>query len=460
MLYEIFTTQSPAEPSYRGVDGIFKLWDQSEHPSDNTDRVKKLGNFWGSRGGMVCEFDKTTRKLKYADGTNDTKNTFVPMEPDNWIPRQGKAARDRVWAARLIAEHDNNHAEDAHRSTMVIDQCDQQNWAWLADLLWVKKLGASVSGKWLNVNGAGMLSDLCGGTASGGAQAKRAALMLNVARNAGSYTDGERAAALWHVLHIFGSGTGTLGCGDVFRGQGCLRGDVEYDFAGQLAHLAVIGAGDEADVAVSGAFFIGTPAPKPPANELALDGKSNQPMLARTTHQGLRPWVKIPRPWTPTGNGRALPTTFPGIPAGTVTPLATTSGVFNVSRFSATAVTKGSYLVTEIPRTIPPKWGLTVEVNYVTKVGGFGRNPTARIEYCSVARGGSAAPGAVTGTISKTFDATGSQVENVKLFHIPYADLVNAKGGKLAMAFYRGPDVGGDALDVIEFACTFGPEYS
>jgi len=240
------------ETEYRINRGMLAFWDLSNQPETN-DREKKLGRADPTRGAAFFDWDEEAQSGKIADGLTNRGSTITSIrhfEPDNFVLRlhtELGRGKDGVWALRNIVEHENLAAERGHRSTMWIDQCPDQHWAYSQDAFWIKKLSASVAHREVQFNGAGFLSMLLekdkgttfklGGTlkffgalfippiiVKGGVPvsqnppskqqataAERAALMLNISKRGGYATDGKDCGQLWHVLHIGAGDTAATG---------------------------------------------------------------------------------------------------------------------------------------------------------------------------------------------------------------------------------------------------------
>lgn len=313
-----------ADREYAACKNMVTLWDKSSNPSDNSNRVAKLGSGDNTHAVAVGTFDLNTLAMGIIDGyTLGSYSTRRPFEPDCFALRlhvgQGKG-KDCVWALRLVAEHENKASKRGHRSTFVIDQRNQQLQAWLSDLAWVKKFrkGGKLEDDELHFDAAGFLSGLGGGGGVATSTPKRPGLMLNIARNAGFYTDGVYMSWLWHVLHINVNSSGTTApeAGEALQGQGCLRGDVNFDMKGDLCHLAMGPPADPRDDPVSGWLMKGQPAPWGPNYELSKDDNSDHDFDLRSSGPGIRPVVLIPKKWTSTTTTTVTGQT--GGPGGTI----------------------------------------------------------------------------------------------------------------------------------------------
>jgi hypothetical protein len=292
-----FATQTPQRDHVGQSDAIFKAVDLSLKPTSN-DRMAKLGHYQQTYLGSVYDYDPVTGRTRVADGAhvNDERG-HVPLEPDNVVMRDHDGGKDRVWALRLIADHDNKWQEQRHRSTDVIDQCDKQNWAHLSDLVWVKKLGATSR---MGLNDAGISAKLLNVKA----KTDLGALMLNIGKKAGFVTDGNFAGQFWHNHHLSPIGEAAEPpCAEVIRKQMTFRGDSVWDMNGELVTWAF----DDEKGTPQGDTWVGNhwisdPSPIPPKGELNPEAKSNQPTLPRRFDKGIWVWVKHPTYYIPNGS--------------------------------------------------------------------------------------------------------------------------------------------------------------
>lgn len=304
----------------RGVDGMavphvenYKIgrqmtafWDLTKNDGTNN-LANKLGIVGTDRGVALKNHDVGTRRTIAIDGTNPSERTTSvrDRDPDNHVLRlhtkEGKKGLS-VWSHRLISDHENKADKRKHRSTIVVDACPAQNWAWLQDALWLKKLRASVSDEELSFDGAGFLTLLGKGKAS----FDRAALMWNMSKQGGYLTDGERDGQLWHLIDLSqkNAPTASAACGEVADHQANLRGDhfiklasdwcqwlitdeVASDFEGDTYGGLVHVRDDDAQ---------GKGSVKPPDEEVREDPTSNQPELPTVDDKKLAVtvWVYIP----------------------------------------------------------------------------------------------------------------------------------------------------------------------
>ena len=452
--------------------------DTSEDPADNGDRDKKLGVGDGTHGGWLQDFDKEAGIGEYVDGfQGKSYSAYCLMEPDNWILRyhteDGRKGKDNVWAIRGVVDHENKHAERKHRSTMWIDQCKEQNWAFSADAFWIKRLGATIDHKELWVNKAGFLvMPYTGGDLSAGPKV-RAALMFNVSKNGGYVTDGVKAGQLWHVLHLsLGAGAGSTtsatdsGCGSVFKWQLTLRGDVLYNFAGELANLAM---GPLPEITggrrLTGIHFLHVPSAIGPAPEHEQDAKSNQPILPIVPNKGIWVYVQQPIEYYPVRPPYDTPATYPARPAGyTTAPAATTQAGYVGDGF-ATAVVEGYTTTIDVPEDLTANWGINIAVDFLTPAAGWG-GQNVELQFDTLVTALGAAPaGAVTRSLSDVLSvatyATNGQASRA-MFFIPYADLTGKAGGKISATLYRrgDRDTYAGTLCVLGIFTAYGPEIT
>jgi hypothetical protein len=403
--------------------------------------------------------------------------TRRPFEPDNWwidVHEANGKGRDVVWALRIIDDHDNNHQERKCRATKVVNQCNTQLQGVISDLLWVVDIGTENSHEEMRMTPAGILAGLCdkpGSVASKGGKNVRAAVACSVAKNEGWTTDGLTVGQWWQLVthwpgKIPGTTTAPKGknadCKPPEKQQLCLAGDAPFHMDKTRCHIAIEDVpAAEYDIIVTGANFRGIVAPMPPDKDLNIDPKSNHKPLKRGWDRGIRPWVKIPRPDVPTVNDRpGVPQDFPGRPTLVDEPATVDVGAFSdVHRYEATGNDIAESGTIKLPRTIKAPNGITVSVNYITPVGDFTGTVECQFDYCVIPIGGSAAPGAVTRSLSKILSAgLGSLKEGEMLFNIPHNDIKSAGGGKIAFAFYRlDRDAQLDDLDVVLKTASYGP---
>jgi hypothetical protein len=318
--------------------------DLSEDPTDNSDKEKKLGKGDSSHAIAFRAFDVDKQRVDLADGWTGEKPTGVSsrgrFEPDNWVLRmhskKGQNNRDNVWAIRLQVDHKEKAAERKHRSTIWVDNCEQQNWAWSQDALWVIKRTTSVKHEEIMFDDAGFLPQIKKKDKKG--NTNRDVLALNVSKQGGWTTDGSQLGQLWHVLSFCpSSGPGmTSTCAEARENTLALRGDVLFSLGKEkdspdivtpgggggsgpgstvvsgnddgknevCAHLAFKQVtGREYDDIVIGRHWVHDPSPRP-GPDMATDSSSNHLPIERKDEKGIWIWVKIPEnnvppPWCP-----------------------------------------------------------------------------------------------------------------------------------------------------------------
>lgn len=114
-----------AENEYGPLKKLLLLWDMSGDARDNSDRVKKLGHFDGTKANAVLAYEADKARNILSDGFQNDLCAAAPLEPDNWTPRlheQRGHGNDVVWALRMIVDHKNPDSQRLHRSTMLVDQ--------------------------------------------------------------------------------------------------------------------------------------------------------------------------------------------------------------------------------------------------------------------------------------------------------------------------------------------------
>jgi hypothetical protein len=204
--------------AYAMLRGILPLWDMSANPRDNSDFGRKLGQADHIRGGAITKIDKDSSRNVVADGIlNKAKvPSIFQMDPDSFALRlfpQNKTKYRGIWSVRLSVDQTAPDSSQGNRGTMVIDQNKAQQWAWLGDLLRVTEPngGASIADKELMHSDAGYLALLYEEAIVG--NASRGALALDISRNKGFASDGERIGQLSHILCFADPATPTQGGG-------------------------------------------------------------------------------------------------------------------------------------------------------------------------------------------------------------------------------------------------------
>ena len=482
---------SVTDPDFRtfGVArNLFIPWDMSEGPKNNKDKVKKLGSGDGSHAMAFREFDHDKKRLGLADGYTGEKPTeissFALFDPASWVLRmhekEGKG-KDNNWAGRWQTDHGKKAQERGHRSTIFVDNCDDQHWAWSQDLTWVINLKTDVDHDEIKFDKAGFLPQLKTKGAKG--ESTRGALALNISKRGGFVTDGKKYGSLWHVLNLQSASTGggsTTGgggsggttvsgtCGEVTEGNLALRGDVLFDTADGLAPLAIKGKLEPTGGKVlTGHHWVHLPVPSKPTKEVSDDGSSNHAIQTKTNPNGL--WVFVlddDLPGMPP-ELHDVAAGYPSIPGSTGAASTQVRGVFSCKRFADNSNPTGVSSVIPIPEevTANPSWGITLDANFVTPSGALTSTVDLQVDYCTMAVGDDASPASRTGTLAQTINAAthaGSEVVQRVLFHVPNSDLQGKGGGKLSFAFYRRADTDGDAddFDLINIAVHYGPEIT
>ena len=502
----------PQTHGFGATDLQFKWHDYSTAPSKNN-RLAKLGHFWQTHVSAVAAYDVARKRVITSDGTyGSAVRQVVPMEPDNGVLRD-HGGRDRVLALRLLVDHENKFDSVKNRASLVMDQCSKQNFGFLSDLFWPKRLGAP--GSFLRLNGAGIpvgvpgglgaVGSAVGGGVSGAAQsalAKQAqaptnkslslgitggaskgaggggggsvqkvlaALCLNVAKRAGFVTDGKDVAPLEHVLAfapIFGSTQADDDdgpeCGKATRRQLGLRMDVAFISGPAVAPLAFGDAAPTAgDIAtgehwISGLAAIGGP-------PMAEHPKSKQPILARKPNAGIHVFVRIPKGVPTIGNPVPVPTGFPGQPTSVGTPSNGEAADCATTDFPP-AENTGIGGVVPIPPSINKDAGKSIDivVNLIAPALLFQFPVDVRLDVCVISPG-------ETQPVAVDFSAAVSMTSTLFPVHggdynlvitIPRAELLGAGGGKISFAFYRlDTDSNPADLQVVRFGYHYGEPF-
>lgn len=430
-------------------------WDLSGDASTN-DRELKLGkSFDGSTALAIYSWNEKKGRSESADGlTGESKSKWTSyghLEPDNWVyrphSRRAKNGKDNTWDLRLSSDRQNKDDEREHRSTMVIDQCHSQTWAWVRDALGVVKIngGTPVSHEELYYDGAGQLTGLKHFAPK--EKDKRGTLALMISKTAGYISDYLRVGQLWHVLSLPPAAppgktqVSSGGCGDVLTFQGALRGDVPFHVGNKIAPLHIASElGVVGRDAYMGHFVVADPSPVGPAYELNTEAdKSNQPQLPRWLPHGLRPVIKISQYWVPVVPRGDVPSGFPSVPTLTAAPAMGNHGVAR-GWTMPTAVDTGYLLVVPIPEQLEPGQSIDFRIKYGVPAAGWGGQAVEfQVDWCAVAKnGGDLTPAARTGTSGAIAVNSGTaDGEYRDVTNIPYSDLQAKKGGNLFVAVYR-----------------------
>lgn len=440
-----------AVPPHLGqTDAIFKFWDLSKKPKKNV-RLEKLGNLWAGFGAAVCDYDKKQNRASLATGLKKGQNSIATMEPDNWVFRKHANSIDRVWAVRLSAEHDEDASDRKHRSTMVIDNCGDQSWAFTMDQWWIKKLGASV-GADLLFDSAGFTVGLCDDNVPTG-QGTRACLMLNVSKSGGHVTDGPYAGQWWHT-HTFKppGGGGTIAapavggaCAETSDADWALRGDVNLLMGNDLMHIAMGSASETSGYCYSGKHWKHLPAPAPPSYEPATDPKSNQRKIDRHLEKGLWVYILKPPDDVPTFGLPPL-REFPAPPGAIVVDTKSlpssaggAGGGFTYGNFPP-GVTADDHFEINVPEIGGPS-DLVIRIKYrLSVLLAGGEDVQLKLAWKVIPPSGDV-PAAVTGYLDRTLTDADNPASASKhktlIFTIKNFVSGPMRGGQLAIQFYR-----------------------
>lgn len=283
---------------YKVLHQMLAFWDLSKDPVDNSDRERKLGFGYNTKFVALNAFDPETGVENLKDGLDEEEpfraTSSRSANPDNWILRfhtdAGKDP-DATWDLRLVADHENKSDKRTHQSTMVMNQCDDQDYAWLQDAFWVLKLGTPVTDLEIKLNSAGFLQ-FCYFGAAGTPTGKetRGTLMSNVSKQGGYMTDANRVGQIWHLIDVSSKSASDASgdCGAVEKAQVNLRGDYFTRFGSLWSQwLTTLTQPDS----FRGDLFGGLIAPNhdgdadgegtvlPPDDEMKDDPSSNQPEL-------------------------------------------------------------------------------------------------------------------------------------------------------------------------------------
>lgn len=457
---------------------LVSFWDESGNPKDISDLAKLFGTGIGTRGTVIVDtFLRGSRTTKFADGYHGTRaHGSRQMNPLNFVLRlhskDGRGVKS-AWGIRRVVDHQHKDFKRENLSTMVLNACDRVVWAWDHDLervVTVRGRAAKLDDKELHFSDSGHLPIVSG---KGKRRTVRGIRTLNLAKNAGSMSDGDLIAGLWHVLHL---GRRTKGitkvegeCAIVDATDGLLRGEVEYAVFKKKAHLAIE---DKKYPKLFGRPLVGhlwiddEPMPAPPANELKRDKLSNQVELLRVLHKSLRVVVFDEVPWTPTPPRVPVPPDWPGVPTPR-SPRRTTSGEFPVDSYEAKGKNVATFTNVPIPTKLNDDFGMRFRVNFITPraLGGFQGDVDLKLEYVSI-KDGDAALTALTGTLDKTVDAAGFPNPYIGVgakesfeFFVPAKDLRGREGGKVATSFIRsGTDDQLDDFDLVGMEYAYAPE--
>lgn len=454
--------------------GLVAFWDLSKDPADASDLEKLAGQCPKGGGLVVTEFDLSSGTHQKADGYHgkavSSDKWFNPLA---WVCRlftkdgQGRA---NFWMPRGVLDLTKKNWEREHRSGISVNGCDKLAWAWDMDTEVVGRISGhepSVSHKELEFDDAGFLPMLTGKNTG---KKTRGTKLLQVSKRGGYITDGKLSASLWHIVHMIprggvGSTATGDGCGLFAPGMAVLRGDVEWDFGGRIAHLVVDKTKykETKGRPVTGKVYIGEPGPCPPKKELHdISDVSNSPILNRSIHDGLRVVVFLDE-WRDVPTPGGVPPDFPDKPGTTDTPTPRTTGTHASDWWGPTGNDVGAGFSTPIPEF--QEGPMQVAVNFGIPSTNFSGDIDLSLDYVVVPLDGAVAPAAVTGSLATTINSTshpygaghGAYQDGRVVFTIPAEDLASSGGGKVAFALYRsGVDSQADTLEVLKYAYQFG----
>ena len=200
---------SPDDNTFRVMDGILALKDWSGFPTNNTNRIAKLGFMRSQLAAIICEWDSFNRDTVLADGISTPGEDSVwQFEPDNFMFRKHEDGdfADRVWAVRMICDHSEAHNKQKNRSTAVIDQRDDQRQGHLTEVFWVKDVEGEDGDNEQRYSAAGEWIGLCTADVGAGrrdSEGKNYHTCINMYRSAGYVTDGVNIAQWNQIFKIF-----------------------------------------------------------------------------------------------------------------------------------------------------------------------------------------------------------------------------------------------------------------
>lgn len=315
---------APAQPSesYRGLDGFLKALDLSLHPTDNSDRGKKLGMFKQTSLAIVVEVTEKGA-AKTADGfmVKGTKLSHYPIEPDIVNLRShGRVKRDlsgtssekmgmktpadevedKVYDFGLIADHQNPNWKKAHRGTILKDQSSRQRWGFLGDALTLTDIGSDLADAEMMLTSAGFPWDLYP-SKLGGRSTKRNGVAFHISRNAGLVADRQKVGSFNHIFCWLGgpSGSGAFGNVPSQEDELGIRGDAGTKLAG--GQIVVLEHNEPPTLEQADGLYFqvltygDVPGPKEIAGlDLGLDQNSNQKKIEKKVpKRPLRGFVRL-----------------------------------------------------------------------------------------------------------------------------------------------------------------------
>lgn len=464
-----------APDHYGHLDTHLSLIDLSLHPKTNK-RISKLGGYTQTMGVAVYDFNPETQRVFLADGLNASRSIF-PFEFDNWKLRyHDKGTKlDKVWSIALLSDHEETHAKGEHRSTIVIDNCTEQTWAYLADLAWIISTEAKVDDKRARLNKAGVPSFL-----GGGALETRGALAQNISKKGGYLSDGVRFAQLWHLVTYCGlsgaaGSTVAAQCAPTTKDELGLRADVTFISKTDKYHFTPLPNGPTptfGTIAVGYMYIYPNDPPVPDAPDVADDSKSNQPILPKKKYKSTKCFVYVPimtptippktqyPPWsgTPSKFGGGLPPVPTGETSGTsaLPPTATGGGPGTVAEIFYPGDFTGFYCKWPIPETLVANFKLELLMQFSPSAA-YAALQSSDFSFLRRAYADAATPGAYTQTDKSFSSADGLSSSSWKKgkFTIPYSELQGKEGGTVEFWVFMKSSSTGPAMRFAEIHAQF-----